>query len=222
MTPSPLRLQTLTLLLVAAACMTATGARADGDPASDYLLAQQAFVSPNARVSTKDQTQLLVVITALRRVGYPVRVAIIQSRYDLGAVTVLDKKPRLYARFLSQELRFVYAKRLLVVMPNGYGISDDGKAAPAEQAVLDRLAPAGTQDGARLVAAAVMALRALGAADGVDVTHLPRGGSRSFAETWRLEIVTLAALLLLAIALIRWNRRDRRSDRCDQPNAGRL
>ena len=112
--------------------MTATTARADGDPASDYLLQQQVFVSSNARVSARGR-ELLAVLTALRRAGYPVRVAIIQSRYDLGAVTALDKKPRLYARFLSQELRFVYAKRLLVVMPNGYGIADGGKASPADQ-----------------------------------------------------------------------------------------
>jgi hypothetical protein len=215
MTPTPLKSLTLTLLLVAAACMTATAARAHGDPASEYLVAQQAFVSPNARVSTKDRTQLIAVITALRRAGYPVRVAIIQSRYDLGAVSVLDKKPRLYARFLSRDLRLVYAKRLLVVMPNGYGISDDGKAAPADQAVLDRLSPAGTQDGARLVAAAVTALRALGAADGVDMTQLPHGSSRSFTDRWRPEIVGLIALLVLAVASIRWNRRDRRSDRLE-------
>jgi hypothetical protein len=208
-------MQTLTVLLAAAACMTATTARADGDPASDYLLTQQVFVSSNARVSTKDQTQLIAVITALRHAGYPIRVAIIQSRYDLGAVTVLDRKPRLYARFLSQELRFVYAQRLLVVMPNGYGISDGGKAAPADQGVLDRLAPAGTQDGARLVAAAVSALRALGAADGVDMTHFPRRGSRSFTARWRLEIVGLIALLVLTVASIRWNRRDRRSHRLE-------
>ena len=210
MPPSPLRVRTLALLLVAGACMTATTARADGDPASDYLLQQQVFVSTNARVSTKDQTELLAVLTALRRAGYPVRVAIIQSRYDLGAVTALDKKPRLYARFLSQELRLVYAKRLLVVMPNGYGIADGGKASPADQAVLDRLAPAGTQNGPRLVAAAVTALRALGAADGIDLTHVPHSVPRSFAESWRPEIaVALGALLFLALAAIRWRRRKR-------------
>jgi len=31
------------------------------------------------------------------------------------------KKPQDYAKFLAEELAFVYDKRLLVIMPNGYG-----------------------------------------------------------------------------------------------------
>ena len=134
-------------MLLVAACVAATGARADGDPASDYLLTQQAFVSPNARVSTGDLARLSESLAVLRRAGYTIRVAVIQSRFDLGAVTVLDGKPGLYARFLSQELRFVYKRRLLVVMPNGYGVADDGRAVPAEQSVVDRLRPASTSMG---------------------------------------------------------------------------
>jgi hypothetical protein len=113
----------------------------DGDPASDYLLGRQTFVSPNASVASSDKVQLDALVTASRLHGYTIRIAIIQSRYDLGAVTMLDNKPRLYAHFLSEELRFVYKKRLLVVMPNGYGVANNGKSDPTEQAVLDKLSP---------------------------------------------------------------------------------
>ena len=106
------------VLLLVALGAAAPAAKADGDPASDYLLSQQTFVSPNARISSSDKARLDALVQDARRHGYTVRVAVIQSRYDLGSVTELDNKPREYAHFLSQELRFVYRKHLLVVMPN--------------------------------------------------------------------------------------------------------
>jgi hypothetical protein len=181
-------------------------AQADGDPASDYLISQQTFLSPNARISASDTAQLNALVTAARRRGYTIRVAVIQSSYDLGAVTALDKKPRLYAHFLSQELRFMYKHRLLVVMPNGFGIADNGKPAPAEQVVLDKLSPAGTLDGSALVAATVNALHALTAHAGVPIAavHSSRG------STTRDRIViacAVALVLLLAGGLIHLRRR---------------
>ena len=112
-------LRKLLPLLLLAGVVAAPLAQADGDPASDYLLSQPTFVSPNARISTSDQAKLDALVTEARRRGYTIRIAVIQSRYDLGAVTALDRKPRRYAHFLSQELRLIYKKRLLVVMPNG-------------------------------------------------------------------------------------------------------
>jgi len=117
----------IVLLALLAGLAAAPEALADGDPASDYLLSQQTFLSPNARISASDSAEVDALVTAAGRRGYTIRVAVIQSSYDLGAVTSLDRKPRLYAHFLSQELRFVYKQRLLVVMPNGFGIADDGK-----------------------------------------------------------------------------------------------
>jgi hypothetical protein len=196
----------LIVLLLFAAVTTAPVARADGDPASDYLISQQTFLSPNARISSSDTAQLNALVTAARRRGYTIRVAVIQSSYDLGAVTALDKKPRLYAHFLSQELRFMYKKRLLVVMPNGFGIADNGKPAPAEQAILDKLSPPGTLDGSALVAATVKALHALTAHAGVPIAaaHSSRGSTTRD----RIVIAFAAALvLLLAGGLIHMRRR---------------
>jgi hypothetical protein len=186
----------IVLLALLAGLAAAPAAHADGDPASDYLLSQQTFLSPNARISASDTAELNALVTAARQRRYTIRVAVIQSSYDLGAVTSLDKKPRLYAHFLSQELRFVYKQRLLVVMPNGFGIADDGKPAPAEQAVLDRLSPAGTLDGAALVAATVRALHALTAHAGVPIAATHSSHNNTARE--RIVIVCAVALVLLA------------------------
>ena len=192
----------LVVAVVAAACVGASGARADGDPASDYLLTEQAFVSPNARVSTGNTRRLADSLTILGRAGYRIRVAVIQSRFDLGAVTVLDGKPRLYARFLSQELRFVYKGRLLVVMPNGYGFADDGRSVPDEQSVVDRVRPASSLDGTKLVAATIAAEEALAAAHGIDVTQLPGWPRRTRGPVWDRDIASTAAAVVLLILFV--------------------
>ena len=56
----------------------------------------------------------------------------IASSYDLGSITSLWRKPRTYARFLGAELQFVYKDRLLIVMPNGFGISRQGQPVDRE------------------------------------------------------------------------------------------
>jgi hypothetical protein len=207
--PGCSRVSAMAILCLVASAMTAT-ARADGDPASDYLLSEQAFVSPNVRVSSSDKAQLTALLTKARRRGYTIRVAIIQSRYDLGAVTVLDKKPRLYAHFLSQELRFIYKQRLLVVMPNGYGIADGGRPAPAEQAVLNRLSPAGTLDGGGLIAAALTALHALTAHAGVPIAAARSSGHTRITRNRIAAVSAIAALLLLGGSWIHVRRRSAR------------
>ena len=70
--------------------------------------------------------------------GFPIRVAIIASRSDLGAITGLWLKPRAYARFLGLELSLAYTGRLLVVMPNGFGFNWPGHAATAAYRTLSR------------------------------------------------------------------------------------
>ena len=109
--------------MAVAACLllAAPAALADGDPASDYLLTYQAFVPPDDGIPPAYANQLTELLTAERKAGYTIRVALIGTRYDMGSVVVLYRMPKQYARFLGQELFFVYKGRLLVVMPNGYG-----------------------------------------------------------------------------------------------------
>jgi tellurite resistance protein len=176
-------------------------ARADGDPASDYLLQQVSFVPPDTALSAYDTAQLNALLHAARAAGYTVHVALIASQYDMGSVTVLFKQPKLYAPFLSQELKFYYKGRALVVMPNGYAIARDGHADPAEQAVLDTLALPSPFAGATLAAAAERAVRALAAHAGVKVSALPKvqHGSTSSANEDRI-FIGVGALVVLALA----------------------
>ena len=116
------------VLLAVAASLFAfvSGARADGDPASDYLVSRQVFVSSQQGVESSAQRNLLATVGAANRAGFAIRVAIISSDYDLGSITALWRKPALYARFLGLELAPAYRGRLLVVMPNGFGLSWPG------------------------------------------------------------------------------------------------
>jgi hypothetical protein len=115
------RLALLAALLAAAAIPQL--ARADGDPASDYLLVQRVFVPSEGATAAKEQHALTAAVTAANKTGFKIRVAVIFSNYDLGSVTVLWRKPQTYARFLGAELAFVYSQRLLVLMPNGFGFN---------------------------------------------------------------------------------------------------
>jgi hypothetical protein len=184
------------------AAVAAPLAHADGDPASDYLLGRSTFIPPDAGLSSADQARLVALLTGARRGGYTVRVAIVASRYDLGSVSVLDRKPRLYAHFLSQELRFIYKRRVLVVMPNGYGIANNGKPASVEQAVLDRLPLPGVTHGSALAVAAERAVHTLAAHAGVRIAAVPVVATHSSGDTTTRDRIVIAVgvavLLLLA------------------------
>ena len=64
-------------------------ARADGDPGSDVLVYQDLFAGSDAGLSVAQQVELGGLLKATARAGAPVRVAVIASRFDLGAVTGL-------------------------------------------------------------------------------------------------------------------------------------
>ncbi|MGZ4430238.1 MAG: hypothetical protein ACXVYV_01205 [Gaiellales bacterium] len=157
------------LLFIAAALIgSALGpakALADGDPASDYLLLQPVFY-PFSHPAPELMDQLNRNVYAAKRAGYEIRVAIIRAPSDLGAVPQLFGNPQLYARFLGQELKGYYRGALLIVMPQGYGMSVRGVTNPAGVAVLAHVArPAGASSD-QLTTAALTAVRRLSAAAG--------------------------------------------------------
>jgi hypothetical protein len=199
------------LLVFATLLVAAPTARADGDPASDYLIGQSSFIPPDAGVPSAYARQLNQVLLAAKESGYPIRVALIASRYDLGSVGVLYRQPKRYARFLGQELLFVGRLRLLVVMPNGLGVSRGGKAVPADQAAVDRLRPSGAS-GAALASAATHAVVRLAANAGVVVPVPPLSGDASTpnANHDRLLIVAITAVALAGLSAWRLRRRFRR------------
>jgi len=184
------------LAAVAAAALVAVPvARADGDPASDYLITRQTFLPFNAKIPEAQVEELNGIVADANKKGYPIRVAIISKPFDLGAVPSLWKKPKTYARFLGQELAFVYKNRLLIVMPNGYGVARGGKLLPAEQRVVDSL-PAPGGGGPALAAGATRAVRRLAADAGVTAEVPPTSDSTS---NDRLVIAGAAVAFVLLI-----------------------
>jgi hypothetical protein len=189
----------LVVALLLGACALAATARADGDPASDYLYGLKVFLPFDVKIPKARQRELMSFVEATNRSGYPIRVAIIGSSYDLGSVTSLWRQPRTYARFLGAELQFVYAKRVLIVMPNGFGIYWKGHAVDRDYAVLSKI-PIG-KGAPGLVDAAQEAVSRLAAASGVKVTKptpalVPHAGGHSRV------VIILAAVAAVAIAVL--------------------
>jgi hypothetical protein len=159
-------------LATLAACLPAAPAHADGDPASDFLLFAPVFV-PFDRPSKPQFTRLLATVEAAKQRGYTIRVAVVGSRQDLGAVPDLFGRPSTYARFLGSELVGRYRGRLLVVMPQGYGFSINGKADASGAKPLVGLAPPAGPSSDDLAAAAAAAVRALAQGSGIQVPVIP-------------------------------------------------
>lgn len=125
----------LSVLLVAFLCAPGL-ALADGDPASDVLLDQDAFLPQDSDANATQQARLGAVLESAARHGYPIRVAVIASPSDLGSITELWGQPEAYARFLDVELSLAFHGRVLVVMPNGLGLAATTRLRPTEQQVI--------------------------------------------------------------------------------------
>ena len=186
----------LAALALVLAC-AASPARGDGDPASDYLIEQQLFLPIDGRISQQAQTQLEQTVRDATERGFPIRVAVIWSPYDLGSVTALWRKPGPYARFLSAEITYFYKGRLLIVMPNGLGF-----AYPKHDTAADRGLIAGipiTRTPTGLAQAATRAVTELAAANGVrlDEERSPRSTTRDVLIAVGLALVVLPAAAVL-------------------------
>jgi hypothetical protein len=184
--------------VVAAGLVAAAGASANGDPASDYLLSQTTFLPFDAKIPKAHAEQLNAIVAEAKKRGYTIRVAVISKPFDLGAVPSLWRKPKTYARFLGQELFFVYKGRLLVVMPNGYGVSSGGKPLKSAQRLADTL-PAPGGGGAALTAGATRTVQRLAAQSGVRV-QIPATSSGGTATRDRIVIAGVAAGIALFVA----------------------
>lgn len=199
-----------TVALLLAGALVPSLARADGDPASDVLLSQPAFVPADAGFSTQQQASLDTLLRVSARAGVPVRVAVIPEAYDLGYVSQLWGKPGTYAQFLGVELSLVFKGPLLVVMPHGFGFNWAGHSTSAYYAALSRVAI--QPGGVGLLDATQAAVRELA---GVTGAKPPASGSSAGAVAssagppaiYFVAVGALAAALVLALAI----RRGRRS-----------
>jgi cytochrome oxidase Cu insertion factor (SCO1/SenC/PrrC family) len=166
---------TLTVLAVCALAALSPAARADGDPGSDVLVYQNLFVAADSNISIAQQVELGGLLTAASRSGFTIRVAIIATPADLGAITPLWRKPASYASFLGIELSLAYSQRLLVVMPDGFGFNWQGHSTTAAYTALGKVPV--KPGGSGLAASAETAVRALASASGIRLSPTAAGQS---------------------------------------------
>jgi hypothetical protein len=183
-------------------------ARANGDPASDYLLVQKLFLPFGTKIDQSEVNRLNAVLDAADRDNFKIRVAVIRAPSDLGTAFSLYRKPQRYAEFLGLELAFVYRGRLLVVMPNGYGYSVKGKPDQKVSRLLKPLRPPG-HDPTSEIRGAEIAVRKLATASGHRLVVTNVGGSSNTRD--RITIAAAATAGIALFAAIVLYRRQRRS-----------
>ncbi len=181
-------------VVVAVATLLIPTARGDGDPASDTLLEQSVYFSYSSP-SQGAEAALQQTVDGVYAQGSRIKVALIYSQTDLGAIPSLFGKPTDYAHFLGIELGQWYAGPLLVVMPAGFGIYDSGRSTTAEDSVLRSLrVDASSPDGlTRSATTAVERLAAASALDSADiraplVTVCPAAARRGRPATLHFDL----------------------------------
>ncbi len=187
---------------VAALAAAAPAALADADPPSDVLLLQDVYYPYQPPASDKLRRTLDKVVAESQRAGYPVKVAMVESNVDLGAIPQLFGRPAEYAPFLGREIAFKTKDPLLVVMPAG--IATYNVTAKAQQAIQSIKVDRSKQsDG--LVGAAIEAVPKMATASGhpVAAVPVPSGAKdkKSGGGTSPL-IVFGAPVLLVALAAL--------------------
>ena len=183
-----------TAVLLAALALPCA-AQADGDPASDVLLLQDAYTPYQPAVPKPVSDALNSTLKQLRKAGYPLKVAIIASKTDLGAVPQFLGRAQPYAGFLESEIAFNKPKPLLVVMESGYGTA---AIKPDIASAVTKLSKPKSNSADDLGRAAIDGAIAIGQAAGhpVPKPSLPAGASGGGGGTSPAIIFGVPVLLL--------------------------
>jgi hypothetical protein len=177
-------------------------AAANGDPASDVLLQAKVYF-PTQRVSVQAATSLKAVVDSANAKGYAIRVALIKDESDLGTVPSLLNQAQKYSEFLGPEIRFAYKGDLLVVMPNGLGLTTTDATPPPAKAIEGMQVEAGgSPDGLALTAQEAVAKLAAVAGHPLEAKKSGGGGGGALAG-----IIVAVALLGLGLIGAFWLRR---------------
>lgn len=196
-------------MTLAAACLALAAsqkASADGDPASDVLPVpgQDLYLPYSPPVSAPVATALRTLLKRTRAAGFEIKVAIIATPTDLGAVPNMFGQPQRYATFLYSEISFNTKSSLFVVMPAGYGAVN---LPPPAVSVVGKL-PSPGSDSDALARAAISAVVRLAAASGHKVPAPKISGGSSGGTSPALVFGAPVALLALAGLLMALRRRD--------------
>jgi len=150
------------------------------------------------------------VVQSARSSGYPIKVAVIGAPADLGTAYTLWRQPQRYAHFLGEELVFLYKGRLLIVMPNGFGLWWYKHDTAAERRVLTSIPATPSSGGDQttaLVNGAATAVAKLASAAGHPVavppparTASPGSGGSQLMD--RVIIGVAAAAFVVLVILV--------------------
>jgi F0F1-type ATP synthase membrane subunit c/vacuolar-type H+-ATPase subunit K len=115
----------LALLLAAAiiAIAAAGSASAHGDSASHYLETDALYPSFARQPSVQAQLQLMGLLQATERRGYPIKVALVAGAEDLVDDVGMMRTPRRYANAVASTIDRDLEAPVLVVTPFGVGVS---------------------------------------------------------------------------------------------------
>jgi hypothetical protein len=118
----------LLLLVGVISTITATGsAWAHGDPASHYLETDALYPSFALQPSVDVQLQLLGLLQATERRGYPIKVALVAGAEDLVDDLTMLRTPQRYANTVASMIEHDLEAPVLVITPFGIGISGNGR-----------------------------------------------------------------------------------------------
>jgi hypothetical protein len=190
-------------LVIAPALPRPDSARADGDPASDVLLTENVFYSFSTPVSRPLQADLDATVARAHAAGFPVKVALIESTLDLGAIPQLFGRPEQYAKFLDYEISYNSVARLLVVMPHGFGTFAAG---PVSALATIHINPAMRTNG--LARAAIFAIQRLAAIAGHKIAIPKLGADQRTSPSSALPFLLLVPLTALVLVMaVLWRKR---------------
>ena len=206
------------IMVLALAAIYSSSAHADADPASDVLLAQNAFYPYQLPNDPPLEAAMNKVLDSAARAGLPLKVAVIGSRLDLGAVPNLfgHRSPQQYARFLDKEISYDNRPPLLVVMPAGFGVVAAGPPKALAGLKVD------TQHGPYgLVRTAILAVVVLAHSTGRTIANpsIPSSSSAGGGPPTILLFALPITLLVLGGLFVR--RRERSRQKQSRPSVSR-
>jgi hypothetical protein len=204
----------LGLLALASTGWRVSASWANGDPASDILLVKDVFFPYQPNVSPSLEAAAEKTVHAAGAAGFPLKVAIIRTDLELGLVRQLFGRPQAYAEFLDREITFNEPKKLVVVMPNGFGVVP----APLARALAGM--PVDTRHGSDgLTRSAILAVVALARSQGhaISAPSLSTSSSRSSPPALLVFGLPAVLLALLGLALTLRGRARRSAPPSDAP-----
>jgi len=196
------------LALLIALVVAPAVARADGDPASDVLLTQRQYLPYRPPLSKEMLGKLEKATQEIQNTGKPVRVALIQSPTDLGAVPDFFGRPEEYAKFLSKELELGYHGGLVVVMPAGTGTAKLSDRAANSLRGLQISSGAKSDDLART---AIYALQRIAKAQGKPIPTVLTEESPDAVHWSRAILAIVVGALVAALVVVATYRVRRRA-----------